>query len=370
MQQQSRANPTTKLIIGLSVFMALMIAFVIYTVIFRFEAQWSDQQEHEKGADESQSLHCDISDLAKMECPPGYYCYFNTCRAVKTPQLCSEGDSCRECDCGGGLVCHHNRCVSDEHVDRTPLECEKNEKLAAAVKTLAVKCSTRSTDVEKVLSAGSCSAADWREIALEDEQFDLLLSAFPDRFAVLFPPGRPYPNRQDWPSLAVREHYAKQLRRFKEPLSRAKQIFVIGRSSPDESSATRLLSLTRMRFVSDLVEATVREGFNETEESGSRPRFRSFALASEKALDPARFKKSYLGAVDGSAPLEKHRMIVPDVGTRTKLEGALEGGVDLTRQEGRGWQELFGALNRVVLVIPIPCTGDEYTPPKTVLDSE
>lgn len=370
MQQQSGTDLTTRLIIGLSALMTLMIAVVIYTVIFRYEDPWSDeQQQASQGPKAGGPLACDASDIAGVNCPAGYYCHFDTCRPVELTQLCSEGDSCKDCDCKDGLVCHHYRCVNEANVDRTPLECEKNEKLAEAVKTLAVKCSKRNKSVDDIVSTGSCSAADWKDLALEDDKFDLLLAAFPDRFAVLFPPGRPYLKKQDWPTPAVREHYAGQFRRFREPLSRAKQIFVIGRSSPDGNAETnRLLSLARMSLVGDLIEAAVHEGLSETEKSRSRPpRLRSFALASENAIDPARFKESYLGAAGEAAPLEKDRLVLPDAATRTKIEAALEGGVDLKNREAPGWQELFGALNRVVLVIPIPCTGDEYTPPKSVL---
>lgn len=368
MQQQSSTDLTTRLIIGLSALMTLMIAFVIYTVIFRYEDPWSDEGTVSQSPVESGEPACDITDMTKMDCPPGLYCHFNTCRPLELPKLCGEGESCRECDCEHGLVCHQNRCVDEAKVDRTPLICEKNERLATAVKTLADKCSMRKRSVDAMMTANSCSEADWKDLALKDDQFDLILAAFPDRFAVLFPPGRPHPKKQDWPSPAVREHYAEQFRRFRGPLSEAKQIFVIGRSSPDGSpEMNRLLSLARMRLVSDLVEATINEGRSETEKSGQKPVFRSFALESERALDPARFKESYLGAADGSAPLEKHRLIVPDGATRTKIEAALEGGVDLSIREGHTWQELFGALNRVVLVIPIPCTGYEYKPPKNVL---
>lgn len=368
MQHQPGTDLTTKLIIGLSALMTLMIAFVIYTVIFRYEDPWSDEGMVSQPPAESGEPTCDISDLTKMDCPPGFYCHFNTCRPVELPKLCGEGESCRECDCEDGLLCHQNRCLREADVDRTPLICEKNEKLATAVKMLADKCSSRKKSVNELMTANSCSEAEWKELALKDDQFDLILAAFPDRFAVLFPSGHPHPKKQDWPSPAVREHYAEQLRSFRDPLSAAKQIFVIGRSSPDGTRETnRLLSLARMRLVSDLVEETINEGRTETEKSKNKPVFRSFALESERALDPARFKESYLGAADGSAPLEKHRLIVPDGATRTKVERALEGGVDLTVRDGHAWQELFLALNRVVLVIPIPCTGYEYKPPKTVL---
>ena len=49
--------------------------------------------------------------------------------------------------------------------------------------------------------------------------------------------------------------------------------------------------------------------------------------------------------------------------------GALDGGLDLKDQSSKDWTELFNAINRVVLVVPVPCDGSEYKPPKTALDA-
>lgn len=206
---------------------------------------------------------------------------------------------------------------------------------------------------------------------MEDEKFDLLLAAFPDRFAVLFPPNQPHLKKQDWPSAATREHFIAQIRRFREPLGQAKQIFVIGRSSPDGSAETnRLLTLRRMRLVEDLIDAVVFEGLSETERSRINLRIRTFALSSQRPIDPASFKESYLGESSGSSSSADERLVLADEASHGKLVSALNGRVDLKERGTPAWQELFNALNRVVLVVPIPCTGDEFQAPKSVLSAD
>lgn len=365
---QPTSDLTTKLIIGLSVIMTLMMAFVIYTMMFQYDDPWAEQATADRADD---PFACDANDLDKLQCPPGYFCMIDSCQPIAEEALCDEDESCRQCACKPGLVCHHNRCVDETKVDRTPLECKTNEKLADAVSKLADKCSKRSKSIGDIVSAGSCSGADWQQLALEDDKFDLLLAAFPNRFAVLFPPGRPFLKKQDWPTPAIREHYLEQIRKFSEPLVKSKQIFVIGRSSPDGNPETnRLLSLRRMAMVGDLIDVVLRESPIDTKKGEARPMIRSFALASENPIDPAHFKESYLG--DSSNPIDsqRSRLVLGEESSRSEVEGAIEGGVDLEKRGTPEWQKLYGALNRVVLVIPIPCTGEEYEPPKTVLEAK
>lgn len=368
---QASADLTTRLILGLSALMTVMIGFVIYTVVATHEDPWASAPVRGDGdaGPVDGAIACDASDLDKMTCPPGFYCHFDTCQPVQLEPVCDDGESCKSCECKEGSVCHRNRCVDAAHVDRTPLECEKNEKLAAAVKTLVMKCSQRSKGVDDIVSAGSCSSADWEQLALADETFDLLLAAFPDRFAVLFPAGKPHLKKQTWPSPTVRDHLIAQIRQFRGSLENAKQVFVIGRSNPDGSTeeTNRLFALRRIRLVSDLIDVVAFEALSETEKSKKRVKFRQFALSSKNPIQPARFKEIYLGESKGSPVLAPKRLILEDEASHTKLVAALEGGVDLANHETPEWQKLFGELNRVVLVIPIPCDGDEYQAPKTIL---
>ena len=47
------------------------------------------------------------------------------------------------------------------------------------------------------------------------------------------------------------------------------------------------------------------------------------------------------------------------------MQVLLDGAIDLKDQSSRDWNELFNAINRVVLIVPIPCDGTEYKPPKS-----
>jgi hypothetical protein len=253
-------------------------------------------------------------------------------------------------------------------VDKTPLECAENRQLAEAVRSLATKCASRKTSIDQIASTGSCSTADWEALALEDEKFDLLLSAFPNRVAIHFPPGRPHPQRQDWPTAAVRSHLVAQIRQFQAALRGSRQIFVIGRASPDgDPKDNHLLAVRRMDLASNLIEAVLYEGIPETGRDALRVPIRSFTLPTTNPINPVRYRKSYLNNPDGSRPAISP-IVAWDAANQRSLQTALDGGIDLEDRNSRDWQGLYGAINRVVMIIPIPCLGDEYEKRKTVLD--
>jgi hypothetical protein len=249
---QSEFDTTTKLLLALTGFMAIMVGLIAYIAVFREPDPLLDPAAPAAVAAKAkpEGEACDASDLDAAMCPAGKYCKFDVCVPVTQTNLCGEGKSCRDCECEEGLLCHHFRCTKEEEVDRTPLECEENQRLAEAVQTLARKCAARKTDLQKIASTGSCTTADWEALALEDEKFDLLLSAFPNRVAMHFPPGKPHPRRQDWPTPAVRTHLLAQIRQFQAALRGSKQIFVIRRASPDGDPTRlsgRLLASRRAR---------------------------------------------------------------------------------------------------------------------------
>lgn len=309
---------------------------------------------------------CDSSSPATAACPPGYYCRFDACVPVEAEALCGEGDSCRDCECDDGLLCHRNRCVAQAVFDWTPLVCEKNRPLAEAVQRLALECANRKRSVGDIVSTGSCTPADWEQIALRDEEFDLLLSAFPDRFAVHFPSGQPHPRRKGWPAPKVHGHYLEQVRRFARPLRDAKQIFVIGRASPDgDAKSNHWLALARIKFVENLLDLVLNEGIPETERDQHRVLIRSFALPTTRTIDPARYQDTYL-MDPGGRPPRHDPILTADEASGRQLRADLNGAVDLRDRTTPAWQALFSAVNRVVFVIPIPCLGNEYKRPITV----
>lgn len=268
--------------------------------------------------------------------------------------VCAENESCRDCECGDGLVCHLSICVDVARVDRMPLICESDKRLVDAVKQLANKCAVHLDQVDGIISSVSCSISDWKHIALEDDNFDLLLSAFPHRFAVHFQSGK----RPDWPPSKIESHYLEQIRRFREPLSEAKQIFVIARASSDRSADTEL-ALRHMNFVSKLLETVVEEGRTESEDDRHRVVLRAFTLP--RAIHPDRYRGTYLKDLDDTKPLEFESVMTWDEASLAKLRAELDDSALLSAKSGRRWQELYSIINRVVLVIPIPCLGNEYT---------
>lgn len=356
-------DPATLMMLIVTVAMAVAVAAVVYLVTQDADLTLA-AVEPAPGAGGEPA--CDLSSPATATCPPGQYCRLNACVPVPPEVLCDEGDSCRDCECADGLVCHNLRCAAPDSVDRTPLVCEKNPALAEAVKALALKCATRKRSVADMVSAGACSPAEWEQLALEDDKFDLLLSAFPDRFAVHFPSGQPNPKRRDWPSPEVLDHYRDQVRRFAGPLRQAKQIFVIGRSSPDgDTEANHWLALARIRFVENLLDIVLYEGVPETERDRRRVRIRSFGLPGTRTIEPARYRQTYLTDPGGQPPANDP-IVAADPVSQRALRADLDGAIDLHDRTTPAWQALFSAVNRVVFVIPIPCLGDEYTPPISV----
>jgi hypothetical protein len=369
---QSEFDTTTKLLFVLTGFMAIMVGLIAYVAVFKQSDQLLEsgptQADSKPAVDKPEGEPCDATSLEGSACPDGKYCRFDTCVPVTQSNLCAEGESCRDCECEQGLLCHHFRCTQESKVDKTPLECAENPLLAEAVRSLATKCASRKTSVNQIASTGSCTTADWEALALEDEKFDLLLSAFPNRMAIHFPPGRPHPRKQDWPTAAVRTHLLAQIRQFQAALRGSKQVFVIGRASPDgDPKDNHLLAVRRMDLASNLIEAILYEGVPETERDALRVPIRSFTLPTTNPINPVRYRKSYLNNPDGSRP-PISPIVAWDEANQKYLQSALDGGLDLEDRNSRDWQNLYGAINRVVMIIPIPCLGDEYEQRKTVLD--
>lgn len=367
---QSEFDTTTKLLLVLTGFMAIMVGLIAYIAVFRTSDPLTDPTEvAAKAPDAPVGEACDASDIDTAVCPAGKYCKFDTCVPVTESNLCGEGKSCRDCECEEGLLCHHFRCTKEEEVDRTPLECEENPKLSEAVRTLARKCATRKTSLQQIASTGSCTTADWEALALEDEKFDLLLSAFPNRFAIHFPNNQPHLTKQNWPTAPVRAHLLAQIKQFKDALRASKQIFVIGRASPDGNAQNNhLLAVRRMDLASQLIESVIYEGIPETERDKQRIPLRSFTLPTTNSINPARYKKSYLSNPDGKKP-KINPIIAWDAENQKMMQDGLEG-ENLEEGSSREWQRLYGAINRVVLIIPIPCLGDEYERRKTILEQK
>lgn len=304
---------------------------------------------------------CDAGSLETMACPPGHYCNIDTCVKIEKDPLCGEGESCRECDCKTGLVCHHNTCMARSMVEEVPLICQEDENLSKAVKRLVELCKTRKADPDKIVSTASCSVKEWEDLALNDKDFDLMLAAFPNRFAVHFPIGRPSLSRRDWPKKADRDFVIGQIRPYRQVLGEAKQFFVIGRASPDgDAKDNHVLALARMNLVSALIDTVIYEGMSPTERSKRPIHSRSFTLPTTRPIRPEKYDKVYLTNPPGSKSLNLDPLMAWDEESRKDLRTKLDDKALSTKIGSPEYANLLNAINRVVLVIPIPCTGDEY----------
>lgn len=369
---RSEFDNTTKLLLVLTGFMAIMVLLIAYVAIFKHEdplldgPDGPDAPAQKQAADEGEACDASTPEGSAM-CPQGKFCLHDKCVPIDDLAVCREGDSCRDCDCDVGLVCHNFRCQDPARLERAPLECASNEALSKAVRNLQNKCASREKTLGELVSTRSCTPADWEQLAIDDPQFDLILAAFPGRFSVHFPVDRPKKG-VEWPTRAVKENYRAQLRAYRDALTKAKQIFVIGRASPDgDRTRNHDLAVRRMDMVTQLIGEVVNEGLPETERK--QIPIQPFAMRDAKPLNPERFKKSYLDVKDQSGKIGASPIVAWDAPSQKRLQSLLDGGLDLKDQSSRDWTELFNAINRVVLVVPIPCDGTEYRPPKTVLDA-
>jgi hypothetical protein len=359
----NRIDSTTALLVVLTGMMTATIFAVIYLVAFLDPG--TIDQSPPPGApvliEPEGPPRCDAASLETMTCPPGHYCNIDTCVKIEKDPLCGEGESCRECDCKAGLVCHHNTCMARSMVEEVPLICQEDENLSKAVKRLVELCKSRKADPNQIVSTASCSVQEWEDLALNDKDFDLMLAAFPNRFAVHFPIGRPNLSRRDWPKATDRDFVIGQIRAYRQVLSEAKQIFVIGRASPDgDPKHNHVLALARMNLVSELLEKVVYEGMSPTERARRPIHSRSFTLPTTRPIRPEKYDKVYLTNPPGSKSLNLDPLMAWDEQSLKDLRTKLDDKALITEIGSPEYSKLLNAINRVVLVIPIPCTGDEY----------
>jgi hypothetical protein len=341
--------------------MTITILAVIYLVAFAGARPDVLPPDGARRSDPAGGPRCDASSLETMTCPAGHYCNIDTCVKIEVDPECGEGESCRECDCKSGLVCHHNTCMAPNMVEEVPLICQEDENLSKAVKRLVELCKTRKADPGKIVSTASCSVQEWEELALKDKDFDLMLAAFPNRFAVHFPIGRRASRAATGRSRGPRPRDRADPA-YRQVLGEAKQIFVIGRASPDGDPETNhVLALARMNLVSEMIEKVVHEGMTPTERAKHPIHSRSFTLPTTRPIRPEKYDRVYyLKNPPGSKSLGLDPLMAWDEKSRKDLKTKL-GDTALINEVGSPeYAKLLNAINRVVLVIPIPCTGDEY----------
>ncbi|MEZ4454657.1 MAG: hypothetical protein R3B09_34715 [Nannocystaceae bacterium] len=193
----------------------------------------------------------------------------------------------------------------------------------------------------------SCSADDWKKLAIDADKFDSILAAFPDRFSIHFESGYPRSPKNSTIPAEMRAHYLAEIQRHRQALLGAKQVLIIGRSSPD-GDPTKNYELALKRL--DIVTGLLREAMSEPGKVAALDAapLRAWSLSGESPLTPARFRSHYSKAPIAWNPAsdDKLRRLASDVEPRSADD----------------WKWLYGAINRVVLVIPIPCDGSEWSP--------
>jgi len=291
---------------------------------------------------------CDVTRPDDEVCGPLEWCIHGTCQMRPQPDYALNGESCRERDCQPP----HFDCSTADHTCHpigsplpAPPNCE-DEKVRAAVERLAEMCSKRKQDIHALgEDPMNCSGDVWKNLTASDGEIDLLLSAFPDRFAVSFPRSQPQ-LRSRWPDAAAEAFLIEQLRPFRARLQQAHKIFVIGRASPDgNADRNYALTLRRIDVFERLVNYVLREGIPPSQ-AGPQPMYVSWGVGGEVLLSLENFARHYVGANLPFAFDEREQKQMRDGLAR------LSRGEQISDKERI---ELEQAANRVVLVIPILC---------------
>jgi hypothetical protein len=301
---------------------------------------------------------CDLSRPDGAACDEGLFCLHGRCQPLEDEdKICGEGESCLNCDCDDGLLCHQLRCQPAGAVTLAPPDC-RDPGVAGAIEKLTVACESRGVTFDGLKSLSSCSADDWKQILLKEESFGHLTS-FKHRFSVHFAANHPSPGRRFDDT-----HLFSQLERLRGPLASAKQIFIIGRSSPDgDVDRNYDLALRRIDKVTTLIERVVH---------GSTPRtarrslpIRQWGLKGERLIATKFFAERYVSRSIRDE-FNMSPMIAEDAATEQRIVDLLAQS-KLHKLSAADDQWLVGALNRVVIVVPIPCDGTEYKPPEPIL---
>lgn len=275
---------------------------------------------------------CDPASLDPSQCPVDHFCFRGTCQQDTWTPICGEGASCRECECESGLVCDHNRCVKPEAV-RTDAPVCQDPAVRRALQRLERSCQKRTN---LLTTREGCPPELWREIAMNDPDFDEITAVFPNRLAVHFPNGAPGRNRE-WPTGSNRDAILKQLHTHSNALREAAEIYVIARASPDGSPEDNY-NLARRR--ADSVQKLLLSYLAKGGVGAQKPKITVWSLGGERPIKTQYFRRSYADMSIG-LPGDVSRI------NRILADPAGASAVD------RRWLE--NSINRTVLVIPIPC---------------
>ncbi|MCY1063187.1 hypothetical protein OV090_00330 [Nannocystis sp. RBIL2] len=299
---------------------------------------------------EASDVHqCDPRRPDEEQCPDDQWCVHGECTPHEEPQVAQRGEQCRDCPCDVGLRCGADLRCRPSNEPEAPAPTCGDPAVEAAVSQLTQACLKRRTSVQDRVEGGEgCSADEWRALLADDDQMNALLGAFPDRLAVYFPTNEPLA-RQPWPAQAARPYIVGELARHAKALREAKILFVIGRSSPDGKPADdHALALRRINAVERLIDQAL--GRDKPSERGQGPMLIGWGAPSDRPVALKQFVDNYAGTQ------------TPIAVSRAESE-RLAAGFAAVRagQEPKESRTLQRDVNRVVLVIPVPCAGTKET---------
>ena len=268
-------------------------------------------------------------------CTAPELCVAGRCERLRLPARAGAGAACAGTLCASGLECFAEVCQRPEALPLARPQCRAAQ-VQAAVLALRRKCEGR-----QGLASGSlddCEVASWEQMSGSDPNFVELLGELPGAFTVHFPANLPDAGGR-WTG-TVRGSYREQLGSRVAGLGSARQILVIGRASHDGTSErNRELAQRRSKLVAELL----------TELLPGGPPLRRWSLASEHGLAPERFKTDLRAAP----------VTWSEAQTRWLTEALAD---DLKRLPGPAWRAVHEMINRVVLVVPLYCAGNEFQP--------
>lgn len=268
-------------------------------------------------------------------CSAGFICRSRFCVAdvyAPTPQA---GDPCGAPEhdpCKAGLECVDGRCSAPPPA----LDVCEQPAVIKALANLRAKCAG---DIDV------CPKSDLKKYAIDNPDFDQLMSEFPGTVTMHFPTGSPPLSQRDapWPTPTVRKYYLDKLAAAMPAMRNARHVFIISRSSAggdarrNDAFAQQRSTLTKALILEALgasgnVDVLVRDTM--------RGKFADFMLGPKKQIDAKLFRERYANrAITWS---EKSQRMLGDLIAKETVAAD----EDLWRDR---------VINQVVFVVPVAC---------------
>lgn len=298
------------------------------------------------------ALSCDPLRPDEDQCPAGQWCMRTRCEPREEVPVAARGERCHDRRCEYPMTCGVDMRCHPADAPATPaLTCQSPE-VQRAIARLSSACRQRKQSIQdRAQSEASCSADEWRSLLASDAEMSALLAAFPDRFPVFFPAGEPR-RKLRWPEAHERAHLVEQIATHRDALQSARMLFVIGRASRDgrRASDDHDLALRRINLVERLLDEVL--GRDEPSSAGAGPLLVAWGAPGEHALELGVFVQHYAGRSPPitASPADSARL--------ARAFEAFRAGEPVPRRS------LEREVNRVVLVIPVPCALGQPEEPR------